>query len=155
MTLFLLNIFLALIWVALAADFRPVTLAGGYLIGYVVLWILFGKTETYFQKVPRTINLTLFFMWELLVANVRVAGIILGPRSAVRPGIIAVPLDIQTDLEITLLANLLTLTPGTLTLEVSEDRKVLYIHFLQADDPAELRRKIKEGFERRVREVFE
>jgi multicomponent Na+:H+ antiporter subunit E len=73
-----------------------------------------------------------------------------------RPGVVAIPLDVQTDAEITLLANLITLTPGTLSLDVSTDRRVLYIHvmYIDNDDVEAVRRKIKEGFERRVLEVL-
>jgi multicomponent Na+:H+ antiporter subunit E len=71
------------------------------------------------------------------------------------PGVIAVPLDARTDAEITLLANLITLTPGTLSIDVSADRKVLYIHTMDlGDDPVRFRREIKEGFERRLLEVM-
>jgi multicomponent Na+:H+ antiporter subunit E len=73
-----------------------------------------------------------------------------------RPGIIAIPLDARTDLEITLLANLITLTPGTLSLDVSADRRVLYVHvmYIDNDDIEAVRRSIKDGFERRVLEVL-
>jgi multicomponent Na+:H+ antiporter subunit E len=71
-----------------------------------------------------------------------------------RPGVIAIPLAAKTDLEITLLANLVSLTPGTLSLDVSDDKSVLYIHAMFVDDPDELRHEIKAGFERRVIEVL-
>jgi multicomponent Na+:H+ antiporter subunit E len=73
-----------------------------------------------------------------------------------RPGVIAIPLNARTDVEITLLANLITLTPGTLSLDVSADRSVLYIHvmYIDNDDIDAVRRKIKEGFERRILEVL-
>jgi multicomponent Na+:H+ antiporter subunit E len=67
---------------------------------------------------------------------------------------VAVPLDARTDAEIVLLANLITLTPGTLSLDLSDDRTVLYVHAMYLTDPDELRREIKEGFERRVLEVL-
>jgi multicomponent Na+:H+ antiporter subunit E len=72
-----------------------------------------------------------------------------------RPGVVAVPLELQTDAAITLLANLITLTPGTLSLDVSADRRVLYVHTMYLDDVEQFRREIKEGFERRVIEVFQ
>ena len=71
-----------------------------------------------------------------------------------RPGVVAIPLDAETDAEITLLANLITLTPGTLSLDVSDDRRVLYIHAMYVDDVEELRRSIKDGFEKRVMELL-
>jgi multicomponent Na+:H+ antiporter subunit E len=71
-----------------------------------------------------------------------------------RPGIVAIPLDLQTDLEVTVLTTLLTLTPGSLCLHVTDDRQTLYLHAMYIDDPEELVRAIKDGFERRVREVL-
>ena len=68
--------------------------------------------------------------------------------------IVAVPLDVETDGEITLLANLISLTPGSLCLDVSEDRKTLYVHVMFLDDVEECRRELKEGFERRVLELL-
>jgi multicomponent Na+:H+ antiporter subunit E len=92
----------------------------------------------------------------LVLANLRVAYDVLTPGYRMRPGVIAIPLDARTDAEITLLANLITLTPGTLSLDVSSDRSVLYIHimYIDNDDLAEVRRRIKTGFERRVLEVL-
>jgi multicomponent Na+:H+ antiporter subunit E len=71
-----------------------------------------------------------------------------------RAAIIAIPLDAESDLEITVLANLITLTPGTLSLDVSQDRKILYIHAMHVRDVDKFRHDIKARFERRVMEVF-
>jgi multicomponent Na+:H+ antiporter subunit E len=71
-----------------------------------------------------------------------------------RPGVVAVPLDARTDAEITLLANLITLTPGTLSLDVSADRSFLYVHAMYVDDVNDVKRQIKDGFERRLLEVM-
>ena len=75
--------------------------------------------------------------------------------SSLSPGIVAVPLDLTSDAGITVLANLITLTPGTLSLDVSPDRRTLWVHALDVADPDAFRREVKEGFERRVKEVFE
>jgi len=90
-----------------------------------------------------------------VLANLRVAHDVLTPRHHMTPGIVAVPLELESDLQITLLANLITLTPGTLSLHVSDDRRTLYVHAMYIRDPAELVREIKEGFEKRVMEVFQ
>ena len=71
-----------------------------------------------------------------------------------RPGIIAIPLDAKTDVEITLLANMITFTPGSVSLDVSNDRKVLYVYVMYIDDVEEARRRIKEGLERRILAVL-
>jgi multicomponent Na+:H+ antiporter subunit E len=110
----------------------------------------------YLVKVRQALGLFLFTVWELILANLRVAHDVMTPSYYMRPGIIAIPLDARTDVEITLLANLITLTPGTLSLDVSADRSVLYIHvmYIDDDDLDAVRRKIKDGFERRVLEVL-
>lgn len=107
-------------------------------------------------KVWQILYFILFFLWELLAANLRVAVDILTPPHQMRPGIIAIPLDVETDAEITLLTNLITLTPGTLSLDLSADRRVLYIHtmYIDRDDIDAARERIKSGFERRVLEVL-
>ncbi len=111
--------------------------------------------SSYFGKARRFLGFVLFFLWEVIRANLHVAYIVLNPRYRLRPGVVAVPLDARSDAEITLLANLITLTPGSLSIDVSADRKVLYIRTMDmGEDPARFRRGIKEGFERRLLEVM-
>jgi multicomponent Na+:H+ antiporter subunit E len=108
----------------------------------------------YFKKVRQVIGFVGFFLWELLLANFRVAYDIVTPRLYMQPGVVAIPLDATTDAEITLLANLITMTPGSLSLDVSDDRRVLYVHSMFVGDVEEFRRSIKDGFERRVLELL-
>jgi multicomponent Na+:H+ antiporter subunit E len=151
-----INMLLAFVWMFLTASFLPSTLIEGFLIGYVVLWL--GRplydTSSYFKKFNQVISFLFFFMREMVVATARVAYIVIKPEIDIQPGIIAVPLDIKTNAEITLLANLITLTPGTLSLDVSSDGRVIYVHTMHVSDVDEFRREIKQGFERRVGELF-
>lgn len=153
----LLNILLALSWGALTGSFTPVNLLFGFGLGHLLLWI--GQSHlapsNYFARVRRAIGFVLYFLWQLLLANLRVTYDVLTPRNYMRPGVLAIPLDVTTDVEITLLANLLTLTPGSLSLDVSADRRTLYVHLMYMGDEERARREIKEGFERRVREICE
>jgi multicomponent Na+:H+ antiporter subunit E len=87
------------------------------------------------------------------MANLRVTIDVLTPTHRMQPVIVAFPLDAKTDFEITLLANLITLTPGTLSLDVSEDKKVLYIHSMYVSDPDKFREQLKNGFERKLLEI--
>jgi len=157
MSAFLLNVLLALAWVALTGRFNMGNFAFGFVLGYGALWLaqrVLGPSS-YFGKARRVVGFVLFFLWEVIKANLQVAYIVLNPRYRMHPGVVAVPLDARTDAEITLLANLITLTPGSLSIDVSADRKVLYIHTMDlGDDPARFRREIKEGFERRLLEVM-
>ncbi|MBM4460869.1 MAG: Na+/H+ antiporter subunit E [Chloroflexi bacterium] len=153
----LLNVLLALAWVALTGQFTPTNLAFGFVLGYVMLWVAkrTEKRQGYFGKVWQVVSFAAFFLWEMIKANLQVTYYILAPHRKMRPGVIAVPLDVRTDIEITLLANLITLTPGTLSLDVSADRRVMYIHSMTlGDETDKFRRQIKEGFERRVLEVL-
>lgn len=156
MNALLWNILLALLWVAATGRFSFSNLVVGFVVGLLILAFtrqVVGSPD-YLRKFRQVIGLALFFIWELVLANLRVAYDVLTPRHHMRPGVIAVPLDAKTDPEITLLSNLITLTPGTLSLDVSADRRVLYIHAMYIDDVQEVKRRIKDGFERRVLEVL-
>ncbi len=156
MTVFLLNTLLALAWIALTGTPTPTNFAIGFALGFALLWLTqrLMMPSGYFRKVPQVIGFALFFLWELTKANVRMALVVLSPRPAVRPAVVAIPLDVRSNGEITLLANLITLTPGTLYLDVSHDRCVMYVHTMHVDDLESFRRAIKTGFERRVMEVL-
>ena len=105
-------------------------------------------------RLIRLVRFALFFVWELVLANLRVAHDVITPRLYARPAIIALPLDARTDLEITLLANLISLTPGSLSLDVSPDRRTLYVHVLFGEDPDEVRHQLKTTFERPLLELM-
>lgn len=156
MTTLLWNIGLALIWALMIGKVTPSTLTTGFIFGYLVLLLLqpSGRRSSYFRKVPQTAAFLIWFIKEVIVSNLRVAYDVVTPTHHARPGNLAIPLDVKTPAEITLLANLITLTPGTLSLDVSEDRKTLYIHAMFIDDPERLKREIKDGMERRVKELF-
>lgn len=152
MRYFLLNILLALTWTALTGVFTPVTFLLGFALGFLALQVArqpLGHTG-YFSTLPRVASFLLFFLGEMILANLRVAADVLTPRWHMRPRVLAVSLDAATDVEITLLANVMSLTPGSLSLDVSSDRRVLYIHDMYAEDPERVRRQVKEGFERRL-----
>ncbi len=152
----LANILLAMAWAALTGHFTLLNLALGFAIGYVILYLAtrtIGPTG-YFGRVRDVIGFAFFFMWELLKANLRVAYYVVAPPDRMRPGILAVPLDLRSDAEITMLANVITLTPGTLSLDVSTDRRVLYVHAIWIEDIPSFRQAVKSGLERRIQEVF-
>jgi multicomponent Na+:H+ antiporter subunit E len=108
------------------------------------------ETSPYIGRVHRVIGLAAFFFWELIKANLRLALDVVTPRYHIRPGIIALPLDATDDGQILLLSMLINTTPGSVALDVSPDRKILYVHVMYIDTPDAAREEIKEGFERRV-----
>jgi multicomponent Na+:H+ antiporter subunit E len=91
-----------------------------------------------------------FFALELIRSALGVAWLVVQPKPRLRPGIVAFPLTLTTDAQITLLANLITLTPGTLSVDVSADRKTLFIHALDVANRDELIGSIAAGFETRI-----
>lgn len=101
------------------------------------------------------LGLIVLFLYELVASSLRVAWEVLTPRTYARPGIIAVPIGVRSDIAITVLANLISLTPGSLVLGVSSDRRSLFVHMMFIDEPDAERRSIQRGFERRVLEVLE
>ena len=152
MTPFAINLVLAVAWQALIGDFSLTGLLVGFVVGYVVLWLLqplLGRSR-YSARLLDQLMLIGFFLYELFVSSFRVAWYVLSPTRRSRPGIIAVPLETCSDTELTLLANLVSLTPGSLTLDISEDRRTLLVHAMFVDDPELERRTIKSGMERRV-----
>jgi multicomponent Na+:H+ antiporter subunit E len=147
---------LAFLWVFVTGNVTVSNLMVGSLLGYVVLMFaerVPGFRNT-FGRLWKALTLLLYFFWELVVSNLKVAYVVASPRFQIEPGVVGVPLDVRTDAEITLLANLITLTPGTMSLEVSDDRRVLYVHGIDVRDREAFIRAIKDGFEKRVLEVL-
>ncbi len=136
--------------------FSPANFFIGFVIAFVTLRLCIPREMrgSYYHKVGRTASFCFYVLVELVIANVKMAYYTLSPLGKLKPGVLAVPLvEDLTDTELTILANLITLTPGTLSLDVSADRSILFIHFMHVSDPDEMRREIKDGFERRLLEV--
>ena len=156
MNLFILNLLLAFGFSTIIAQFNLQGLLIGFALGYGALWItqpLYPSTA-YFQRVARWTRLVAQFIMELFVSSFAVMWEVVTPGQKSRPGIVAVPLDVTTDLGIMLVANLISLTPGTLSLDVSEDRRFLFVHVMFLDDRDTAVRDIKSGLEKRVLEAL-
>ena len=150
------SLLLALAWAALQGEISPANLLVGYVVGYAILAMLAKGRVVPSTLVARTIhaiNLAGFFARELLVANVRVAAdVVRGTQ--IEPAVVAIPLDVTTDGEILLLSMLINITPGSVTIDLSDDRRTLYVHVMHMRTADETRREIKAGFERRVKLLF-
>jgi multicomponent Na+:H+ antiporter subunit E len=158
-TRFLLNILLTFVWVALTGSFEYQSFLFGFFLSFFIMWIISRNdgiegNDKYFTLAGKIISFILFFLYELLLANLQVAYDVITPKFHMKPGIIRVPLDAKTPLEITLLANLISLTPGSLSLDVSADKKALYVHAMYVHDEETFVRGIKDGFERRLLEIL-
>lgn len=148
------NMLLALTWAALQGEFSLWTLVTGHLLGYLILAALIRggvlETSPYIGRVHQVAGLAAYFFYELVKANLRLALDVATPRFHMKPGIIAVPLDATQDSQILLLSMLINTTPGSVALDVSPDRKTLYVHVMYMDSPEAARQEIKQGFERLV-----
>ena len=151
------NLILAIIWTGLMGELTLLNLTSGFVLGYLALWLIQPLTGAsgYFFRVFAWLRLIVMFHYELILSSLTVAWDVLTPRHRARPAIIDVPLDVKTDAGILLVTNLITLTPGTLSLDVSEDRKTLKVHAMFADDPEALCHELKSGMERWVIDAVE
>lgn len=151
-----LNLLLAVAWVLLSGRPSLDAFMAGYLIGFLVLRLVQGRRPSgYIRRTTAAVRFLFFFAWQVVLANLRLMVFLFSPNSRMRPGIVRVPVDLRTPAAITILANVITLTPGTLTLEVSADSRFLYVHSIDVPSPEILREGIKRGFERRIAEVME
>lgn len=150
------NLVLAVVWTFLQGSVTLFNALSGLLIGFLVLSTVRRTTPPWILKVNwlSAFSLLLFFLRELVVANIHVAWLVLRPGHHIRPGIVALPLDTKEDMAILLLANLITLTPGTLSLDVSPDKTTLYVYTLDADNAEQFKEKLRTGMERKVQQVF-
>ncbi len=154
--MFAVNLVLALVWMAMTGHFDAANLVLGFAFGYLVLFLLqrvMGRSS-YFGKSLILVRFSAFYALEVVRSNIRVAADVVTPVSRSKPAIVAVPLDARTDAEITLLSSLITMTPGSLAVDVADDRSVIYVHSMFVDDPDAFAHDIKHDFERRVLELM-
>lgn len=157
MTGLLFALLLAIAWAAVSGSASPHNLLLGFVLSAMALAVVRGsfprKSEFRIRPVA-ALSLALLFFKELALSAWTVAVTVLKPRMDIKPGIFAFPLTVDRDFEITLLANLITLTPGTLSVDVGDDGRTLYVHALDCSNPQAARKAIAEGFERKIMEAF-
>ncbi|WP_068317211.1 Na+/H+ antiporter subunit E [Polycladidibacter hongkongensis] len=156
-SLFLLNLLMAIAWGAVTGSFAALNLLFGFILGTLGLALIREQVafRAYVSKSAKVFGLAVLFLKELVLSSWRVLRIVIRPRiEDLKPGIIAVPLDVDQDFEITLLANMVTLTPGTLSVDVADNKDTLFVHCIDVPDPQETIDDIKNGFERRIMEAF-
>jgi len=151
----LLNFFIALVWMFISTSFTASTFIIGFLIGLLLIIMTrrFFPDRLYIWRLWASLKLVLLFIKELTLSNISVLQVVLRPKLNLQPMIFALPTDLEHDWEITLLSSLITLTPGTIVLNVSDDQKTLYIHAIDVDDVDEAIDSIKNSFEKAIKEV--
>ena len=149
------NLLLALAWVSLTGSITAMNLLAGFIIGYIALMVLQKQVPVlkgYSRRIPRLAAFLMYFLKELVKSNLRVAYDIATPVWHMKPGVIAFPLRAETDMEILFVSSVISLTPGTLSLDLSDDRKVLFIHAMFLHDEEQLRNDLRE-LEHRILKV--
>lgn len=152
----LLSLVLLLLWLLLNNSASP-----GHLVLGGLLAILIPLFTRRFWPEPATVRrpglalrLAGIVLWDILVANLRVALLIVGPRQHIRPQFVWVPLDTQGEVAVTVLASVVSLTPGTVSADLDPDRRHLLVHALSEEDAAALVRQIKTRYEAPIKEIF-
>jgi multicomponent K+:H+ antiporter subunit E len=152
----LLSLTLLLVWLLLVNDMS----VGHWLLGALLGWLIPLLTQVFWINPPRVhkpLKLCLFFLrvlGDIVIANLQVAKLILGPSARLRPAFVEIPMLLEDELALTMLASIISLTPGTVSADLSDDRKILLVHGLDVDDEATLVAQIKLRYEAPLLEVF-
>ncbi|WP_223701528.1 Na+/H+ antiporter subunit E [Sutcliffiella deserti] len=151
----LINIIIAATWMFLKNEWSFPSFFVGYFWGLVIIFAMrrFIPGRFYFERIMAAAKLLFLFLRELLLANVQVIRDILRPKLKIEPGIFAMPTELKSEWEITLLSLLISLTPGTLVMDISDDNKTLYIHAMNIPDVDQAISEIKNTFEKAILEV--
>lgn len=152
-----LTLLLAIVWTLLQNDISAGMVVFGIILGIIIPW----GTSVWWPDTPKGFRLgkmitySIMVMWDILVANVQVAWIVLTvPNSKLKPAWIVIPLELLQPEAITVLAGTITLTPGTVSADLSDEGHSLLVHVLHTDDPDAVRDEIKTRYERRLKEIF-
>lgn len=152
----LLSLCLLLVWMLLVDS----SSLGQWLLGALLGWLIPFLTQLFWITPPRIYRpgkLCLFLLrvlGDIVIANLQVAKLILGPVDRLRPAFVEVPMLLEDDLALTMLASVISLTPGTVSADLSDDRKTLLVHSLDVADEATLVAEIKSRYEAPLLEVF-
>lgn len=151
----LINVLLAVLWMFLQNEYTAVNFISGYIIGILILFIIrrFLKFDFYLKRFWAIIKLIYLFIVELIKANIDVVKVVLKPKQDHQPGIVAVRTQLESNFEISILAALITLTPGTISMDFSQDSKTIYVHSIDVPDKEAMIKDIQGSFEKAIMEV--
>ena len=152
----LLSLVLLLLWLLLNNSASAGHLVLGSLLAVVIPLFTrrFWPEPARVRRPGLALRLAGRVRWDIVVANLRVARLVLGPHAAIRPRFVRVPLDVQGEVAVTVLASVISLTPGTVSADLDSERRSLLVHALSEEDPVELVRQIKSRYEAPIKEIF-
>lgn len=153
----LLTLTLAVVWVLLQNQVTAGMVVFGIILGIIIPWM----TSIWWPDTPKGFRMgkmvvySFIVIWDIIIANIQVAWIVLTvPNAKLKPAWIVVPLELKQPEAITVLAGTITLTPGTVSADLSNEGHSLLVHVLHTDDPDGVRDEIKDRYERRLLEIF-
>lgn len=152
-----LTLLLTIVWLMLMNNLSLGGLVFGLILGIIIPIITasYWPDRPALRNWPMIVEFVLVVLWDIVIANVVVAKTILFKRNAdLRPAWVTIPLDLRSPEAITILAGTITMTPGTVSSDISADGRALLVHCLDAPDPAAVRDEIKHRYERRLKEIF-
>src|SRR5690625_1139450 len=149
------NVIISFRWMFLSESYTFISFLFGYILGAFLLLLLnrFFPDRFYLKPIYKLFVLVLIFIRELILSNIDIVKLGYVRKPNFEPGIFAMPIEVKRNWEITLLANLITLTPGTLSVAISDDNSKIFIHAMHIDDIEESINDIKNTFERAIMEV--
>ena len=147
---------LFVVWLLLTHRFT----LGNLLLAAILAWLIplsVSRVRTAMSPIKKPLKMFAFFgllLGDIIVSNIVVAKQVLGPPERLRPGFVTIPLDLEAALPITLLASTISLTPGTVSIELTQDRKALYVHALHVKSETQLIDRNKHRYEKPLKEIF-
>lgn len=152
----ILSLTLWAIWLLLNNSFEKTDIVFGFILGLLIplASARFWEEKVCMKKPLTLIKLIFVVAYDILASNIIVAYLVLSPNSKLKPSFLIVDLDIQSPLGISLLANTISLAPGTLTCDVTQDRKQLILHTLHTDNVEQAIADIKRRYEKPLMEIF-
>ncbi|KJF73279.1 Na+/H+ antiporter subunit E [Agrobacterium arsenijevicii] len=158
MSRYVLILLFVAVWLAVTGSVTPANIFFGLIVSGLALGLIRHQIPggaSHRLRPVRVLSLLLLFFKELALSAWKVAVMVTRRKLDVQPGIFAYPLRLTTDFQITLLANLITLTPGTLSVDVSDDKKTLYVHAIDCSNIEAAKNDIRNGFEKKIMEAFQ
>ncbi|GHI00793.1 Na+/H+ antiporter subunit E [Neobacillus kokaensis] len=151
----LINLLVAFLWMFLQDEWSMLSFFSGYLVGILIVFVLrrFFPSSFYLKKCFAAVYLFWVFFRESIVSSIYVIGHVIRPRLKITPGIFRLETELESDLEVTLLALLITLTPGSVVMKVTPDKKAFYVHALNLPDSVIAVISSKNKFEHAIRKV--
>jgi multicomponent Na+:H+ antiporter subunit E len=151
----LINLFIAFLWMFLQDEWSSLSFIGGYLVGILILFLMrrFFNKPLYVLFLYAVLKLIYVFIHELFISAFLVLKQVMAPKINITPGIFRLDTDLETDVEITLLSMLITLTPGSVVMEVTPDHKNLYVHAMDIPESKIAVLKSQRVFEKAIKDV--